>query len=128
MKTFGIVLLALAYVLVGHAETPRSALRTAISEVLKASFVYDESKASEDAVLQDADNITDRIALPQMVVTADRDDAASAISAARAKIEDEAFDWRNGGTILKKKGRRITSELKFSENPNGGFEFLKFSW
>lgn len=66
--------------------------------------------------------------LPKVVVTVRRDDAVRAIQEARQKIEEEEFDWRNGGTILKKKGDRITSELKFDQNPNGGIEFLKFSW
>lgn len=125
MKILAACSLFVIVTLTAKAEANRSSLKAAITQVLKEKFVYDVSKATRP---ENSDDTDDVVALPAMVVTVQRDGSATAIAANRKKTEDEKFDWRNGGTILKKKGKHITSELRFSDNPGGGIEFLKFSW
>jgi hypothetical protein len=51
-----------------------------------------------------------------------------AILEAEKRESREAFSWANGGTIVKKVGKRVTFELKLGSTPEKGFYFLNLSW
>lgn len=112
---------------IGQAEA-RTSIRDATTSVLQESFAYDESIRLGQNLVRKSSTEDEVISLPAMMVSGQRNDVGRVIAEYRRKDETEAFDWRNGGTILKKRGKRITSELKFSNSPDGGIEFLKFSW
>lgn len=110
------------------ATEPRVTLRDEISRVLKETFVYDESIRQKHIAENESFADEEVQSLPAFVVSAEQGDVVRVIAESRRKKEEESFDWRNGGTILKKKGKKMTSELKFSDSPEGGIEFFKFSW
>ena len=42
---------------------------------------------------------------------------------------DHPFNWRDGGTFLRRDGRHFTTRIGFQYNPDaGGFNILSFSW
>jgi hypothetical protein len=52
-----------------------------------------------------------------------------AVEEGRSKAMSEAFTLENGGTILEKKGKRVTTALKIRYNPiHKGIDILSFSW
>jgi hypothetical protein len=45
------------------------------------------------------------------------------------RIREESFSWKNGGTLLKKTGRTVTTELKLKFGAtHKGWDVINFSW
>lgn len=106
-----------------------------MAELFNQEFKYDpeayrRARERDLEVTQRADEAGgETVTLPTMIVRDRSRRAAEAVDRQRVRIEDEEFDWRDGGTIRKWEGRFLNPELRFKYNPeHNGIDLLNFSW
>jgi hypothetical protein len=121
-------LLCATSLLAAGEDTAPPARRSRLGELLLQRFPFEPPKP-------EASNGTPRAAegaivlLPEFEVVGTAPRVDRVIAEAQMKLKREAFSWRDGGTILRLRGRYVTTELKFRYNPaRDKIDLLSFSW
>lgn len=103
-----------------------SSVSPEISSVIKLAFPYAPPAPSTEAAAGAAAPDSDVVEMKPFHVTGTLEGADRAMGEKERKVKDEAFTFKDGGTIMKL-GNRI--ELKFKYNPlHKGWDILDIPW
>jgi hypothetical protein len=106
------------------SEVPRKE----VSEAFRYAPVISGNKAPENEALSAQE---ETLTLDKIVVTRynDSHQLEMLLGDQAKRIREESFSWKNGGTLLKKTGRTVTTELKLKFEPtHTGWDVINFSW
>jgi hypothetical protein len=102
-----------------------------LSKEASLAFHYTPLSGENPATDSPSSAPTGTMTLEKLVVTHyNESHALELLLAEQAKrIREESFSWKEGGTILKKEGRKVTTEVKWKFNPErNAMDILSFSW
>lgn len=127
LRALLVLVIAAAGTLAASEPAKEASPRANLSRDLRQQYPYAPRDAAEKPVAVASGE--DVVAMAPFRVFGGYRAVDRAIEDGRSKAKSDAFTPQNGGTILKKEGKRVTTELKIKFNPiHNGFDILSFSW
>ena len=122
-----LILIAAAGTLAASEPAKETSPRENLSRDLQQQYRYAPSgTAGKPAAVTSEDDV---VAMAPFKVFGGYRAVGQAIDEAQARAKHDAFTPLNGGTIWKREGKHVVTEVKFKFDPvHKGFDLLSFSW
>jgi len=122
-----VILIAAAGTLAASEPPKEASPRESLSRDLRQQFQYTPGAAAEKPAAVTSED--DVVAMTPFKVFGGYRAVGQAIDEAQARMKSNAFTLQNGGTILRKEGKHVLTEVKFKFDPvHKGFDIISFSW
>lgn len=122
-----LVLIAATSTLAASEPAKEASPRSNLSRDLAQQYPYPpRDAAGKPAAVASGEDV---VAMAPFMVFGGYREVDRAIEERRSRAKSEAFTLQNGGTIMKKEGKHVVTEVKFKFAPiHKGFDILSFSW
>ena len=122
-----LILIAAAGTLAASEPAKETSPRENLSRDLRQQYAYaPHDAAAKPAAVATGDDV---VAMAPFMVFGGYRAVNQAIEETQGRAKNEAFTPLNGGTIWKKEGKHVLTEVKFKFDPvHRGFDLLSFSW